>query len=51
MAKRNVDYNTPEIQTDTGIYTKNCGFTNVHMIFSHDNYLTDVLLKNNSKLP
>ena len=34
-----------------GIYELNCGFDNIHMSYGHDEYLSSVLKKNNTKLP
>ena len=44
----NPDYNKYH---SYGIYTRNCGFDNVHMSFGHDEYLASVLKINKTHLP
>ncbi|HTX74779.1 MAG TPA: inositol oxygenase family protein [Terracidiphilus sp.] len=39
----NPDRNVPEYQTKCGIYAPNCGLENVHMSFSHDGYIGEVM--------
>jgi inositol oxygenase len=39
----NPDRNVPEYQTKHGIYEPNCGLDNVHMSFSHDGYIAEVM--------
>lgn len=35
----NPDYQRPEFQTGTGVYAPNCGLSNVHLSWGHDEYL------------
>jgi inositol oxygenase len=35
----NPDYQRPEFQTGTGVYARNCGLSNVHLSWGHDEYL------------
>jgi inositol oxygenase len=39
----NPDRNVPEYQTKYGIYEPNCGLDNLHMSFSHDGYIAEVM--------
>jgi inositol oxygenase len=39
----NPDRLVPEYQTPYGIYTPHCGLDNVHMSFSHDGYIAEVM--------
>lgn len=39
----NPDYRRPEFQTGTGIYAPNCGLSNVHLSWGHDEYLYHLL--------
>jgi inositol oxygenase len=39
----NPDRNVPEYQTKYGVYGSNCGLDNVHMSFSHDGYIGEVM--------
>src|SRR5437588_12359419 len=39
----NPDYHRPEFQTGTGIYAPNCGLSNVHLSWGHDEYLYHLL--------
>jgi inositol oxygenase len=39
----NPDRNVPEYQTKCGIYAANCGLEHVHMSFSHDGYIGEVM--------
>jgi len=47
----NPDSKDPMLNTDLGIYSKNCGFDNLQMAFSHDEYLASVLEKNSTNFP
>ncbi|XP_067034276.1 inositol oxygenase-like [Acropora muricata] len=49
--KNNPDTNIPEYSTKYGIYKPNCGLDNVTMSWGHDEYMYQVLVGNNSKLP
>lgn len=49
--KLSPDFSNKEFQTPLGIYSTNCGFNNIHMTFSHDFYLANVLDKSNTNLP
>jgi len=39
----NPDFHVPEYQTDLGIYSECCGLDNVHLSWSHDEYLYQML--------
>ncbi len=39
----NPDYNNPDYQTKTGIYSLHCGLDNVYMSWGHDEYLYQVV--------
>ena len=39
----NPDRLVPEYQTECGIYERHCGLDNVHMSFSHDGYIAEVI--------
>ncbi len=39
----NSDRNVPEYQTALGIYEPNCGLDSLHMSFSHDGYIAQVM--------
>ena len=39
----NPDRHVPEYQTEHGIYEPNCGLDNLHMSFSHDGYIAEVM--------
>jgi inositol oxygenase len=39
----NPDRNVPEYQTKYGIYEPNCGLDKLHMSFSHDGYIAEVM--------
>jgi inositol oxygenase len=40
---KNPDRNVPEYQTKHGIYAPGCGLEKVHMSFSHDGYIAEVV--------
>ena len=41
--KNNPDFNNKEYQTNTGIYSKNCGLRNVTMSWGHDEYVYQMM--------
>lgn len=41
--KHNPDFNNPELQTELGVYAKNCGLRNVHMSWGHDEYVYQMM--------
>ena len=41
--KLNPDYNRPELQTPTGVYSEGCGLRNVHMSWGHDEYVYQMM--------
>jgi inositol oxygenase len=47
----NEDYTNPLYNTKLGIYKEGCGFDNLQFSFGHDEYMYQVLLQNNTKLP
>jgi len=44
--KNNADFNHEVYSTKYGIYEPNCGFENLHMSFSHDEYMYQILKAN-----
>eukprot|EP00029_Vermamoeba_vermiformis_P008483 TRINITY_DN3984_c0_g1_i1.p1 TRINITY_DN3984_c0_g1~~TRINITY_DN3984_c0_g1_i1.p1 ORF type:complete len:289 (-),score=82.61 TRINITY_DN3984_c0_g1_i1:126-992(-) len=49
--KENEDYMNPKYNTKYGVYSPNCGLDNVHFTWGHDEYMYQVCLKNNCKIP
>jgi len=49
--KDNPDYHHPVYSTQYGCYEPNCGLDNVLMSWGHDEYMYQVLVGNNTKLP
>ena len=49
--KENPDMNNPEYNTKYGIYKPNCGLENVVISWGHDEYLYQVMIRNNSTIP
>jgi len=47
----NPDKHDPKYNTALGVYTKNCGLETVDMSWGHDEYMYQVMLKNNCTLP
>jgi len=47
----NTDSKKPELQTEYGIYNPNCGLSNIHLSWGHDEYMYIVCKGNNSTLP
>jgi len=47
----NPDFNNPKYMSKNGIYSEEIGLDNVHMSFGHDEYMYQVCVQNNSKLP
>lgn len=41
--KHNPDFSNPELQTELGVYSKNCGLRNVHMSWGHDEYVYQMM--------
>ena len=50
LIKENPDFNNSEYNTKNGIYESKCGIENLLLSFGHDQYLYNVLQKNNHKL-
>ena len=48
--KANPDYNDPKLNTELGIYGRNCGLDNVMISWGHDEYLY-LIMKEQSSLP
>jgi len=49
--KENPDYNHPSYSTEKGVYEDGCGLSNVMMSYGHDEYMYNVLVGNNCKIP
>lgn len=49
--KENPDYRNPLYNTQNGIYSANCGLDNIVMSWGHDEYLYQVLVKNECNIP
>jgi inositol oxygenase len=49
--KENADYNHPVYSTEIGMYKEKIGIMNLLMSYGHDEYMYQVLKKNNHKLP
>ncbi|KAF3541388.1 hypothetical protein F2Q69_00019485 [Brassica cretica] len=47
----NPDFNNPNYNTKTGIYSEGCGLENVFMSWGHDDYMYLVAKENGSTLP
>jgi len=47
----NPDSKDPHLNTKNGIYAEGCGLENLHMSFSHDEYMASVMDKNNTNFP
>jgi len=47
--KENSDFKNDKYQTKLGIYQESCGLKNVIFSFGHDEYLYQILLKNQNK--
>jgi len=48
---KNQDSKNEKLNTLNGIYEPNCGLDNVHFSFGHDEYLYQVCIGNESKIP
>jgi len=48
---KNPDIKAPELSTELGAYSKNCGLDKVAMSWGHDEYMYQVCVQNESKLP
>lgn len=51
MNSSNPDMKDPRYNTECGIYERGCGFANLEFAYGHDEYLYQMLLGNNIKLP
>jgi inositol oxygenase len=47
----NPDSSNPKFNTMLGVYKEGCGIDNLHISWSHDEYLYQVLVHNNCKIP